>query len=86
MPEFSDKELIERILSIPAEDRTKEFKRLGKDLSVRKVIDSIVALANTDGGFIILGVDDPPCILYIPLFTGCSQVSSNKYNKGNRMG
>jgi predicted HTH transcriptional regulator len=47
------------VLNIPAEDRTTEFKRLGKDEKVTKTIESIVAMANTDGGIIIFGVDDP---------------------------
>lgn len=51
--------LIENILQIPAEDRTTELKRLGKDFDITKALDSIVAMANTDGGFLILGVDDP---------------------------
>ena len=56
---MNEHELIEKILSIPGEDRRTEFKRLGKDFKVNKVIESIVAMANTDGGIIILGVDDP---------------------------
>ncbi len=59
MNNTSHTELIKKILAIPAEDRTTEFKRLGKDLRVSKVIESIVAMANTDGGLIILGIDDP---------------------------
>lgn len=51
--------LMETILAIPGEDRTTEFKRLGKDDKVTKIIESIVAMANTDGGVIIFGVDDP---------------------------
>ena len=54
----SDHNLIETILAIPTEDRTTEFKRLTAD-SVKKTIESIVALANTDGGIIVVGVDDP---------------------------
>lgn len=53
--------IIENILSIPAETRTVEFKRLGasRNDAVDKTLQSIVAMANTDGGFLILGVDDP---------------------------
>jgi predicted HTH transcriptional regulator len=51
--------LMETILAIPGEDRTTEFKRLGKDEKVTRVIESIVAMANTDGGIIVFGVDDP---------------------------
>jgi len=51
---------IETILAIPAESRTLEFKRLGpSNASVDKVLQSIVAMANTDGGLLIIGVDDP---------------------------
>ena len=56
---MDEQNLIKHILNIPAEDRTTEFKRVGKDFKVNKVIESIVAMANTDGGIIILGVDDP---------------------------
>lgn len=52
-------ELIEKILSIPSEDRMLEFKRLNEKMSVSKTVETIVAMANTDGGLIILGVDDP---------------------------
>lgn len=55
----TQQEFINKILTIPAEDRTTEFKRLGADFEVKKVIESIVAMANTDGGAILLGVDDP---------------------------
>ncbi len=54
-----DKRITE-ILEIPAEDRITEFKRLGNENKlVSKTIETIVAMANTDGGRIILGVDDP---------------------------
>jgi ATP-dependent DNA helicase RecG len=56
---LSNEKLIKHILVIPTEDNNIEFKRLGNDLKVAKVIESIVAMANTDGGFIIFGVDDP---------------------------
>lgn len=52
--------LIETILAIPAESRTLEFKRLGTtNAGVDKVLQSIVAMANTDGGLLIVGIDDP---------------------------
>lgn len=51
--------IIENILQIPAEDRITEFKRVGADFNIPKALESIVALANTDGGFLILGIDDP---------------------------
>ena len=52
---------IEYCLNIPAETRVQEFKRLGGEKSkvVRKTLESIVAMSNTDGGLIILGIDDP---------------------------
>jgi len=57
--ETSYEKFINTILSIPAENRTTEFKRLGADSVVKKVTETIVAMANTDGGYIVLGVDDP---------------------------
>lgn len=52
--------LIQNILLIPTESRTLEFKRLGsRNESIDKVLQSIVAMANTEGGHIILGIDDP---------------------------
>lgn len=51
--------LLSNILEIPAETQTIEFKRLLGDKVVAKTIISIVAMANTDGGAIILGVADP---------------------------
>ncbi|HBG68873.1 MAG: AAA-4 family protein [Candidatus Nomurabacteria bacterium GW2011_GWC2_39_41] len=57
---MTNNELIQNILSIPTESRTMEFKRLGsRNDGVDKTLQSIVAMANTDGGTIILGVDDP---------------------------
>ena len=51
---------IEQILAIPNESRTVEFKRLGsRNESIEKTLQSIVAMANTDGGIIVLGIDDP---------------------------
>lgn len=52
-------ELIEKILNIPEETQTIEFKRLNGEKVVSKIIQTIVAMANTDGGVIIFGVDDP---------------------------
>lgn len=53
------KKYIETILDIPEETQTIEFKRLFGDKVVKKTIRTIVAMANTDGGSIIFGVDDP---------------------------
>lgn len=52
--------LLQKILSIPAESRTLEFKRLGsRNDGIDKTLESIVAMCNTDGGVLIIGVDDP---------------------------
>ena len=59
MSAVEEQEAINTILSIPAEDRTIEFKRLGDKINITKIIESIVAMANTDGGLVILGIDDP---------------------------
>src|SRR3989344_7541866 len=57
---MSKEDFINQILSIPFESRTLEFKRLGsRNESLDKVLQSIVAMANTDGGIIVLGIDDP---------------------------
>ncbi len=50
---------IEKILNIPEETQTIEFKRLSGSKVVKKIIQTIVAMANTDGGTIILGIEDP---------------------------
>jgi ATP-dependent DNA helicase RecG len=52
-------DLVAMFLNIPDEDGITEFKRLGLELRISKVVETIVAMANTDGGIIILGVDDP---------------------------
>jgi ATP-dependent DNA helicase RecG len=51
--------IIEKILNIPEETQNIEFKRLNGNKVVSKIMQTIVAMANTDGGFIVLGVDDP---------------------------
>ncbi|MCK5211225.1 putative DNA binding domain-containing protein [Candidatus Parcubacteria bacterium] len=51
--------LIEKILNIPEEGQTIEFKRLFGDGVVKKTLQTIVAMTNAEGGAIILGVDDP---------------------------
>ena len=51
--------LLKRILDIPEESAMIEFKRVGGSKVVSKIIETVVAMANTDGGMIILGVDDP---------------------------
>ena len=52
-------EIVQRLLEIPEENQTIEFKRLKGNEVVKKIIKTIVAFANTDGGQIIIGVDDP---------------------------
>lgn len=56
---MSDQDLLTSILAIPEETQTIEFKRLNGDKVVKKVVETIVAMANTDGGRIIIGIDDP---------------------------
>jgi len=53
------KDFIKDILEIPAESPTIEFKRLAEDKVVSKIIETVVAMANTDGGVVMLGIDDP---------------------------
>lgn len=50
---------IEIILNVPEETQNIEFKRLGGNKVVSKIIQTVVAMANTDGGLIILGIEDP---------------------------
>lgn len=56
-----EKNIVQNILAIPAETQTVEFKRLGEhdDRLVGKVLETVVSMANTDGGIIIFGVEDP---------------------------
>ena len=52
------KEIIDKILNIP-ESKTIEFKRLWGQKVVSKIIETIVAFSNSDGGHIVLGINDP---------------------------
>ncbi len=52
-------EVLERILGLSEETQTIEFKRLGGKKVVGKVVETITAMANTDGGMVVLGIDDP---------------------------
>ncbi len=54
-----EQSLIDTILAIPSETQGIEFKRLGGESVVRKILQTMVAMANTEGGYIVLGVDDP---------------------------
>lgn len=56
---MTQKELIQSILNIPAENQTVEFRRLSGIKVVGKIIETIVAMTNTDGGTMVLGVNDP---------------------------
>ena len=56
---MTQKELVQNILNIPAESQTVEFKRLDGQRAVGKIVETIVAMANTDGGTMALGVNDP---------------------------
>jgi len=56
---MNNKELITFLLNIPEEDQTTEFKRLNGDSVVRKILETIIGMANAEGGTIILGIDDP---------------------------
>jgi ATP-dependent DNA helicase RecG len=52
-------DLVIQILEIPEETQTIEFKRLNGDKVVTKIVQTIVAMGNTDGGVIFFGIDDP---------------------------
>lgn len=56
---MTQEELIKEILAVPAENQTTEFKRLSGNEIVGKIIETIVAMTNIDGGVIVLGVSDP---------------------------
>lgn len=51
---------IDDLLRVPGESNTIEFKRFdGSIRNVGKIIQSIVAMTNIEGGIIVLGIDDP---------------------------
>ena len=52
-------ELIKQILNIPEESQEIEFKRLGEESVVKKITETVIAMSNTFGGSVIIGVDDP---------------------------
>lgn len=56
---MSDDQKINDLLNIPTETQNIEFKRLKGDGVVAKIIRTVVAFANTDGGIIVVGIDDP---------------------------
>ncbi len=52
-------DLLKILLEIPEETQTIEFKRLNGKNVVSKILETIVAFANTDGGHLVIGIDDP---------------------------
>ncbi len=56
---MTQEELIKDILAVPTETQTIEFKRLYGDKIVNRIIETIVAMTNIDGGVVVLGVNDP---------------------------
>ena len=59
MKQENQNDLLKSILEVPVETQTIEFKRLADEKVVVKTIETVVAMANTEGGGIILGIDDP---------------------------
>lgn len=43
----------------PRRNLNHEFKRLAGEKFVEKIVETIVAFANADGGTLVLGIDDP---------------------------
>jgi len=67
---MTNKEFVDVILNIPAESQTVEFKRLSAIKNdVDRIVESVVALTNSDGGTVVLGVSDP------------SKVTANPYDR-----
>jgi ATP-dependent DNA helicase RecG len=56
---MSDLEVVEKLLNIPEETQEIEFKRLNGPKVVQKILETTVAMANTNGGSIVIGIDDP---------------------------
>ncbi|MFW5719629.1 MAG: ATP-binding protein [Candidatus Dojkabacteria bacterium] len=56
---MQEKNLLNDLLQIPAETQTIEFKRLNGSKVVDKIIRTIVAMGNAEGGLLVLGIDDP---------------------------
>lgn len=52
-------DIVDVLLSVPEETQTIEFKLLDGPKVVAKTLKTIVAMANTDGGTIVIGIDDP---------------------------
>lgn len=51
-----DEELVDQVLDLPEGDRF-EVKRVGDKLT--RALETIIAFANSDGGFLVLGIEDP---------------------------
>jgi len=47
---MTNKNLLNQILNIPEETQTIEFKRLNGNKVIGKIIQTVVAMSNTDGG------------------------------------
>lgn len=52
-------DILHRILNTPEETQSLEFKRLSGEKIVSKTIETIAAMANTNGGTVVFGVDYP---------------------------
>ena len=50
--------LIESILAIEHESKTIRFERVEDNKAIGQILETIVAMANTDGGHIFLGIDN----------------------------
>jgi len=56
---MKDLKAVQLLLDIPEETQNIEFKLLDGKKVVQKITETVVAMANTDGGSVILGIDDP---------------------------
>ncbi len=52
-------QLIASILAVAHESKTIEFKRIAGKKVVSKLLETVVAMTNADGGHIFIGIDDP---------------------------
>jgi len=53
-------DLIEKLLQVPSESQTLEFKTLSHIKNeVERCVQSIVSMANTEGGLLVIGIEDP---------------------------
>lgn len=56
---MTDEQLIKTLLEIPTETQTVEFKLLSNKNIIERVIQAIISFTNADGGWVVLGIDDP---------------------------